>query len=161
MSDILRTTSGKLNGAIHQLPLRIFYQDTDVSGFVYHANYLNYMERGRTEFLRLLGITQRQSLEAPEVDRCFFAVRHLEIDYLRPAHLDDELIVESALQQLAAASALIDQRIWRGDDLLVRAEIRVAFIGHTGKPRRLPVLWREILQNLPLAAFDDKTIRQD
>lgn len=141
--------TGVLEGGVHHFPIRIYYQDTDVSGIVYHANYLNFMERARTEFLRLIGIEQRTLLE-DAADRGFFALRDVNLDFLRPARIDDALIVDSWMTALNAASCTIRQRIRREAEILVEGRLRIVMLGEGGRPRRWPAPWRAILQDLSI-----------
>jgi len=114
----------------HRFPVRVYYEDTDFSGVVYHASYLRFMERGRTEMLRALGIEQA-GLEFG------FAVRAMQIDYLKPARMDDELTIETTTRSIGGATLDLDQRVLRGDDVLVTASVRIACIAQ-GRPARLP-----------------------
>ncbi len=145
MTDILPLSGVMMNG-VHRFAVRIFYQDTDVSGVVYHANYLNFCERARTEMLRCVGITQRRTLEAD--DKAYFAVRDLQISYLRPAFLDDILHIDTWMNALNAASVTMKQRISRGTEEVATAELRIAVLGGDGRPRRWPAPWYKILQDL-------------
>jgi acyl-CoA thioester hydrolase len=128
----------------HVLRLRVYYEDTDAGGIVYHSNYLKFAERARTEMLRLIGISQRELLQR---DGIAFAVRDLSIDYLRPARLDDEVIVRSRLLESRGASLTLEQRIRRESDFgaakgtdedLARIRVRVACIRRDGRPGRMP-----------------------
>ena len=117
----------------HILSLRIYYEDTDFSGVVYHASYLRFMERGRTEFLRELGIGQHRA----HADAGFgFAVRAMEIEFLKPARMDDMVEVETVLAELGGASAMMLQRVLRGTEVLVSARVKVAGVAG-GKAARL------------------------
>ncbi len=118
-------------------PVRVYYEDTDFSGVVYHASYLRFLERGRTEFLRAHDI-HHSALFAPEAGGPIaFAVRSMAIDFLKPARMDEVLTVETRVTKLGGASIEMAQRILRGDEALVTAQVRIAVVGH-GKPRRLP-----------------------
>ncbi len=121
--------------AVHQLPVRVYYEDTDFSGVVYHASYLRFMERGRTELIRALGIEQRELFDGEAA--LGFAVRHMAIDFLKPAVMDDMLSVET--QAVAARGATMDvtQRVLRGEEVLVSAQVKVACVGG-GRARRIP-----------------------
>jgi acyl-CoA thioester hydrolase len=130
----------------HLLPVRVYYEDTDFSGVVYHASYLRFLERGRTEFLRAAGLDQ-SALHA-EGQGLIFAVRRLTIDYLRPARMDDVLAVETRTAEVRGASLLVAQRILRGHEALVTADVRVAAIAG-GRPARIPDEIRRILQPHP------------
>jgi acyl-CoA thioester hydrolase len=121
----------------HRFPVRVYYEDTDFSGLVYHASYLRFIERGRTELLRDLGIHQRALLEGEVGAALFFVVRALNVDFRRPALMDDLLIVETEVTEVAGASIGLAQRILREGDLLVSANVKVAAV-ENGKARRLP-----------------------
>lgn len=116
------------------LPLRIYYEDTDFSGFVYHARYLHFFERGRTETLRDLGIDQRALFEA-EGGPVAFVVRHMDIRFRAPARMDDLVSVETLIRDVGAASLVMRQKLWRGDELLCAATAEIAHLIR-GKPRR-------------------------
>ncbi|WP_018265583.1 MULTISPECIES: tol-pal system-associated acyl-CoA thioesterase [unclassified Methylosinus] len=119
----------------HTLAVRVYYEDTDFSGLVYHASYLRFMERGRTELLRDLGLGQRELLEAQ--GGLFFVVRALTIDFRKPAQMDDSLIVETIVREVSGASFDLDQRVMRGEEPLVSAQVRIAAV-EGGRPRRMP-----------------------
>jgi len=114
--------------------MRVYYEDTDAAGIVYYANYLRFLERGRTEFLRALGHDQHQLMK----EGIAFAVRSLSAEYLRPARLDDELAVETRVASLGRAQLAFAQRILRDDELLLDAQIRVACID-PGRGRPIPI----------------------
>jgi len=121
-------------------PVRVYYEDTDASGVVYHANYLRWLERARTEWLRALGGHQQQMLEAADVA---FTVSHLEIHYRRPARLDDQLRVETEVVEVKRASLRFLQRLYREADgeLLAEARVRVGCVDYKNfRPRALPPL---------------------
>jgi acyl-CoA thioester hydrolase len=124
------------------LKLHVYYEDTDAAGMVYHANYLKFAERGRTEMLRGLGFGHRRLAEENGVG---FAVRRCTVDYLAPARLDDALIVETMLAGVGAATLAVRQQIRRGDELLADLDILVACIGRDGRPRRVPGALRAVL----------------
>lgn len=126
--------------ARHLFAVRVYYEDTDLSGVVYHANYLRWFERARSDILRLLGIDQRA---AQEVGEGYYAVADLSIRYVSPARLDDAVRIESAALDVGAASVAMRQQAFRGDELLAQADIRIAFISPQGRPRRQPAAWRE------------------
>jgi acyl-CoA thioester hydrolase len=127
---------GHFDGKTHILPISIYYEDTDLSGVVYHANYLRYMERGRTEFFRLAGISKMDGLEEDEPTA--WAIRSVTIDYHRPARLDDNVTVHTILTGLSGARMRATQRVMCGDVLLVQARIEACITTLTGKARRLP-----------------------
>ena len=134
---------GRLEGKEHVLPISIYYEDTDLSGFVYHANYLRYMERGRTEFFRLAGISKMAGLE--EEEPTAWTLRSVSVDYLKPARLDDIIHVRSRLIGLSGARMQALQRITLGETLLVEGRIEACITTLTGKPRRLPKKVQETL----------------
>ncbi len=127
---------GRFDGKTHILPARVYYEDTDVSGIVYHANYLRFMERGRSEFLRLAGVHHMVMMSGDEP--VAWTIRRMEIDYARPARLDDALEIHTRYRVLAGARLTGDQAVKRGSDILVTAKIEAALITMTGKPRRIP-----------------------
>ncbi|MBX9635387.1 MAG: tol-pal system-associated acyl-CoA thioesterase [Magnetospirillum sp.] len=132
---------------IHRHQVRVYWEDTDAGGIVYHSNYLNFAERGRTEMVRSLGLNQS---ELAANGGCVFAVRHMDVDFKKPARLDDLLEVESALTSVGGASMEVVQVIRRLDDgaILVRLDVRLAFISLDGKPVRIPADLRNSLQAL-------------
>jgi acyl-CoA thioester hydrolase len=131
----------------HTLAIRVYYEDTDFSGFVYHASYLRFMERGRTELLRDLGLLQRDLALSDPAGATFFVVRAMQIDFRRPAHMDDLLSVETKLEAIGGASLTMAQEIRRDDALLLTARVTVALVSH-GKPQRLPTPMREAFGRL-------------
>jgi acyl-CoA thioester hydrolase len=130
---------GEIRDGRHVLTVRVYYEDTDFTGIVYHANYLRYMERGRTNYLRLIGADHRALFEAAEKEAPGFAfvVRAMTIDFLKPARMDDVLEVMTEPEEVKGASTTVRQRIMRGDELLVEARVRVAFISG-GRARPIP-----------------------
>ena len=136
-------TSGRLDGRAHIFPVRVYYEDTDFSGVVYHANYLRFMERGRSEFLRLAGAGHDGMLaaSAPLV----WVVRRMTTDFIRPARMDDALTVRTSVLDLKGARMRLDQGIFRAADLLVKAEVEVCTISLDGRPRRVPDSTRQKL----------------
>ncbi len=123
------------------LPLRVYYEDTDTAGIVYYANYLRYLERGRTEWLRALGVEQ---LRLAEETGIVFAVRSLNIEYLKPARLDDRLAVLTELTLAGRAQVMLKQWIERGGETLVEATVRVACLdAKKMKPAALPAVIRK------------------
>jgi acyl-CoA thioester hydrolase len=132
-----------LDGAIrdgrHHMQIRIYYEDTDFSGLTYHANYLRFMERGRTNYLRLLGADHRALFEETQHEAPGFAfvVRSMTIEFLKPARMDDVLDIVTTPMEVKGASITLLQQCRRGDDLLVEARVRVAFVSG-GKAQRIP-----------------------
>ena len=139
--------SGTIRNGRHVLPVRVYYEDTDFSGVVYHASYLRFMERGRTDYLRLLGVDHRALFEETEREAPGFAfvVRTMQIEFLRPARMDDVLEISTAPQEVKGASITLDQRVMRGDEILVEAKVRVAFVSG-GKAQRIPKPLRQAMQ---------------
>jgi acyl-CoA thioester hydrolase len=121
----------------HRIQVRVYYEDTDFSGLVYHASHLRFMERGRTELLRALGLHQRALLEGAAGAPFFFVVRAMDIDFRKPATMDDLLLVETQVVEIGAASVSLDQRILRDGELLVEAKVKVVCV-ENGRARRLP-----------------------
>ncbi|MBN9587765.1 MAG: hypothetical protein BGN85_12435 [Alphaproteobacteria bacterium 64-11] len=134
---------GFFDGKTHVLPISIYYEDTDLSGFVYHANYLRYMERGRTECFRLAGISKMAGLEDDEPTA--WAIRRIQVDYHRPARLDDVIEVRTSLTGLSGARMHATQNIVCGGTLLVEGRIEACMTTLTGRARRLP---KYVLQTL-------------
>jgi acyl-CoA thioester hydrolase len=121
--------SGVITGPVHRFAVRAYFEDTDLSGVVYHANYLRWFERARSDFVRLLGIDQRAASEA---GLGAFAVAELTIRYLAPARLDDAVLIETTCAELRAASCRMHQRAYREDTtLLTEARLRVGFVSIT------------------------------
>jgi acyl-CoA thioester hydrolase len=121
---------GEIHEGAHLLPVRVYYEDTDFSGVVYHASYLRFMERGRTDYLRLLGADHRALFEQTEAEAPGFAfvVRAMTIDFFKPARMDDVLLITTRPEEVKGASITLHQRVMRDDDLLVEAHVRVAFV---------------------------------
>jgi acyl-CoA thioester hydrolase len=133
------SAAGRFEGLEHRFALRVYFEDTDLTGVVYHANYLRYMERARSDMLALAGIDQRAVFEAGDGA---YAVRDLQIRYRAPARLNDELLVLSRVRELRAASVHIQQRVMRGEIILAEADVEAAFVAPSGKPKRQPSAWR-------------------
>jgi len=135
--------SGDLDGEIrdgrHVMAVRVYYEDTDFSGIVYHANYLRFMERGRTNYLRLLGADQRALFAEAEAEAPGFAfvVRSMTLEFLKPARMDDVLTVTTVPDEVKGASVTLRQQVTRGDELLVEAQVRVAFVSG-GRAQPIP-----------------------
>ena len=129
----------------HHFALRVYFEDTDVAGVVYYANYLKFMERARSDMLRTVGIDQRAVLETGEG---VYVVAEANIKYHRPAKLDDALVVLSDVLDVRAASCLIHQRVMRGRELLADAKITAAFLSAEGRPKRQPREWVQAFERL-------------
>jgi acyl-CoA thioester hydrolase len=127
---------------IHRLPLRVYYEDTDLAGIVYYANYLKFIERGRSEWIRGLGVDQA----ALKRDHgLVFAVRRIEADYLRPARYDDQLVVETVLQAETGARLVMGQTVTRDGEVLFSAVVTIVCLSETGGAARLPADIRRLL----------------
>lgn len=136
---------GAFVGKTHIFALRVYFEDTDLAGMVYYANYLRFMERARSDMLRLLGVDQRSALESGEG---VYAVAEVSIRYRSPARLGDDLLVVTDLEEVRAASVLIHQRVMRGDQILTDAMVTAAFLTPEGRPRRQPRDWVERFERL-------------
>ena len=119
---------------IHRKEILVYYEDTDMAGIVYYANYLRFIERARSDWVREVGIDQLAMKAAGVV----FAVRRVEADYVAPAQFDDILEVRTTLDSLSAAKMVMGQEVWRGEDLIFTAKVLIVCIGASGKPVRLP-----------------------
>ena len=140
MTSFPAPPSGLIDGPVHHFAVRAYFEDTDLSGVVYHANYLRWFERARSDFVRLLGIDQRAANEAGQGA---FAVADLSIRYLAPARLDDGVLIETTCTQLRSASLRMHQKAIRDDGVLLSvAELRVGFVAPAGRPARMPAGWR-------------------
>ena len=130
---------GEIRDGRHFLAVRVYYEDTDFTGIVYHANFLRYMERARTNHLRLIGVDNRALLEATEKEApgFGFVVRSMTLDFLRPARMDDVLEIVTEPEVVKGASIVLHQRVMRGDEILVEAQVRVAFVSG-GRARPIP-----------------------
>jgi acyl-CoA thioester hydrolase len=129
----------------HHFALRVYFEDTDVAGIVYYANYLRFMERARSDMLRVLGIDQRAALESREG---VYAVAEVAIKYRGSARLDDDLLILSEVSGIRAASCIIHQRVMRGTEILTDATVTAAFLTPEGRPRRQPRAWVEKFERL-------------
>ena len=151
MTDAGSSMTSALDGTIrdgrHHLQIRIYHEDTDFSGIVYHANYLRFMERGRTNHLRLMGAEQHALFAEAQAETPGFAfvVRSMRLDFLKPARMDDVLDVVTWPLQVKGASITLAQEVRRGADLLVKAEVRVAFISE-GRAQPIPKALRTLLK---------------
>ena len=145
MSDA--TLDGAIRDGRHVQPVRVYYEDTDFSGIVYHANYLRFMERGRTNYLRLLGADQRALFEeaAAEAPGFSFVVRSMQIDFRKPARMDDILEVVTTPVEVKGASIVLHQRVDRDGEMLVEATVQVAFVSG-GRARPIPKALRIMMR---------------
>ena len=146
MAEVLdQPAAGRFDGREHRFPVRVYFEDTDLSGAVYHANYLRYMERARSDMLRVGGIDQRAAFEAGEGS---YAIASVTIRYAAPASLDDALLVVSRIVQVRAAGVAIHQRVMRDGLVLAEADIVAALVAPNGRPRRQPRAWIDIYERL-------------
>ena len=129
---------GHLQGQEHRFALRVYFEDTDLTGVVYHANYLRYMERARSDWLVAVDVDQRAVFEAGEGA---FALRQAHLHYHAPARLGDDLTIVSRFTALRAAATVIQQRVMRGETVLAEGEVELVFVSPAGRPRRLPAEW--------------------
>jgi acyl-CoA thioester hydrolase len=129
-------TAGVFEGREHRLPVRVYYEDTDFTGLVYHANYVRYFERGRSDFLRLAGVGHAELLDRP--DPAAFVVTRMEIDFKRPARIDDALVVRTFYDTVRGPRLFVTQRITRGETLIATADVDAACIDLQGRPRKPP-----------------------
>lgn len=136
--DDIKPHDGRFISGKHYFACRVYFEDTDFSGIVYHANYLRYMERARSDMLRQLDMNQHAAYESGEG---VYAVVDLTMKYWSPARLDDDLLVISTVETLRAASVVIDQTIMRGSDRITSASVHAAFLTPAGRPRRQPKAW--------------------
>lgn len=131
--------SGQLQDGGHVLTQRVYYEDTDFSGFVYHARYLHFFERGRTDYIRLLGVSQGTlHAQSDPADAVALVVRRMEIDFKSPARMDDVLTIITKPGDVRGARMLLSQTICRGEDVLATADVTVAVVNGLGRARRLP-----------------------
>ncbi|MDR6627534.1 tol-pal system-associated acyl-CoA thioesterase [Caulobacter segnis] len=129
---MIEPTAGVFDGREHQLPVRIYYEDTDFTGVVYHANYLRYLERGRSDFFRAVGISHS---ELAEQDTGFAVIR-MELDFKRAAKIDDALVVRTLYERVEGVRLHVSQRITRGDEVILEAKAVAVCISLSGRPRR-------------------------
>jgi acyl-CoA thioester hydrolase len=136
--DVMQTfLSGELTGNGHRLVQRVYYEDTDFSGLVYHARYLHFLERGRTDYLRCLGVEQ-SALVSVDEEGLVFVVHRMEIDFKAPARMDDVLTILTSTEKAGGAKMVLSQEIRRDETLLIAARVTIAIINARGRPRRLP-----------------------
>ena len=138
MTDHDHHLSGELTEAGHRLVQRVYYEDTDFSGVAYHARYLHFLERGRTDYLRLLGVEQGSMVLEGDREGLVFVVHRMEIDFKSPARMDDILTILTSTVKAGGAKMILNQEIRRGEHLLIAARVIIAVINSAGRPRRLP-----------------------
>jgi acyl-CoA thioester hydrolase len=144
--------SGRIVDGSHRLAVRVYYEDTDFSGVVYHASYLRFMERGRTDYLRHLGIDHRAMFEDSDRPGFAFAVRSMVIEFIKPARMDDVLEIVTQPEEVGGATATLLQRVMRGTEVIVEAHVRFAIVAG-GRPQRIPSSLRAAMEaHLSVAA---------
>src|ERR1700761_3238498 len=129
-------SAGWLVGREHQLPVRIYYEDTDFTGVVYHANYLRYFERGRSDFFRIVGVSHSALLERP--DPAAFTITRITVEFKRAARIDDALLVKTTYDSAKGPRLFISQRITRGEETIAQAHVEAACIDLKGRARKPP-----------------------
>lgn len=137
---------GKLVDDGHVLAVRIYFEDTDFVGIVYHANYLRYFERGRSDFLRLRGVNHTALLAGETGESLAFVVRHMDIDFVKPARIDEMIEIRTCVDTIKGARMVLDQKAWRGEDLLAATKVTIAVLGADSRPRRIPALVKQRLE---------------
>ncbi len=137
MTTLQHPLAGEIIDGVHHLIQRVYYEDTDFSGAVYHARYLHFMERARTDYLRCLGVEQ-SNLFASSDEGLAFMVHRMEIDFKAPARMDDIVTVLTRTEKAGGAKMILEQEIRRGDQLLIAAKVIIAVVNRQGRPRRLP-----------------------
>ena len=137
---------------IHRFPIRVYFEDTDFSGAVYHANYLKFCERGRSECLRLMGIHHHELHSGGGSDASAFVVRRMDCDFARPARIDDLLEVHTTCIEASGARLVLDQRILKDETLIFAAKVTVALVGADGRPRRFPAAMAAAFKSLQTQA---------
>ncbi len=136
---------GHFDGRTHHFAIHVYFEDTDFSGLVYHANYLRYMERARSDMVARIGVDQREAFAS---GLGVYAVADLSIRYVRPARFADDLLVISTIEEFGAARLVIHQRVMRGEELLSDARVVAAFLSTEGRPKRQPQHWMAAMQAL-------------
>ena len=133
--------AGELTPFGHRLVARVYFADTDFSGVVYHARYLEFLERGRSDFLRLAGVHHTELLAGKHGERIAWVVRRMEIDFVAPARIDDIVTVDTRAESISGARIVMAQELSRDGEVLVRAKVEAAIIGEGGRPKRFPKEW--------------------
>ncbi|ESY41372.1 4-hydroxybenzoyl-CoA thioesterase [Mesorhizobium sp. LNJC384A00] len=140
-AELAAGLSGALTEFGHRLMARVYYADTDFSGVVYHARYLEFFERGRSDYLRLAGVHHTELHEGKHGERIVWVVRRMEIDFRSPARMDDILTIDTSTQDISGARIVMAQQLKRGTEVLVEAKVEAAIIGENGRPKRFPKEW--------------------
>jgi acyl-CoA thioester hydrolase len=140
--DVLQAgLSGALTPFGHRLMARVYYADTDFSGVVYHARYLEFLERGRSDFLRLAGVHHTEMAAGRHGEALAWVVRRMEIDFRAPARIDDVLTIDTRTEKVSGARIFMAQSIRRSDEMLIEAKVEAAIMSQAGRPRRFPKEW--------------------
>ena len=146
MTETWPDLAGRIEGETHVLPIRVYFEDTDCAGVVYHANFLKFCERGRSDFIRLLGIEHQGLANPAQGEPAVFVVRRVEIDYLKPGRMDDVLEIVTSCAEIGSASLVLQQDVRRDGTLIVSARVSVVLVSQAGKPQRLGAIIRGALQ---------------
>ena len=141
--------SGMLTPFGHRIMARVYFADTDFSGVVYHARYLEVFERGRSDFLRLAGVHHTELAEGKHGEKMVWVVRRMEIDFVGPARIDDILTIDTRTERITGARIFMAQEIRRAGELLVKCKVEAAIIGEIGRPKRFPREWIEVFMPAP------------
>ncbi|HWK64171.1 MAG TPA: tol-pal system-associated acyl-CoA thioesterase [Rhizobiaceae bacterium] len=136
--------SGALTPFGHRIMARVYYADTDFSGVVYHARYLEFLERGRSDFLRLAGVHHTELADGKHGEALVWVVKRMVIDFRAPARIDDVLTIDTRTDNISGARIYMAQQIRRGEDVLIEARVEAAIIGANGRPRRFPREWLDV-----------------
>lgn len=138
---LLAGISGELTPFGHRIMARVYFADTDFSGVVYHARYLEFFERGRSDFLRLAGVHHTELADGKHGEKLVWVVRRMEIDFRGSARIDDILTIDTRAEDISGARIVMAQQLKRGGEVLVEARVEAAIIGANGRPRRFPKEW--------------------
>jgi acyl-CoA thioester hydrolase len=141
MSELGKELAGELTSTGHVLRQRVYFEDTDFTGIVYHARYLQFLERGRTDFLRLVGIHHAEIDDGLHGERLAWVVRRMTIEFIASARIDDVLAIETQVGEISGARITMEQRILCKDALLINARVEAAVVNGEGRPRRFPKDW--------------------
>ncbi len=147
--------SGELTEFGHRQSARVYFADTDFSGVVYHARYLEFFERGRSDYLRLAGVHHKELIDGKHGEKLVWVVKRMEIDFRAAAQIDDVLMIETRTAEISGARIIMSQQIKRTDTVLVEAKVQAAIIGETGKPRRFPKQWIDVFMPKSTSAPQD------
>jgi acyl-CoA thioester hydrolase len=149
MSELGKGLAGELTGKGHRLFQRVYYEDTDFSGLVYHARYLHFFERGRTDYLRLAGIHHAEIGGGLHGEKLVWIVRRMTIEFVAPARIDDILEIVTRVEDISGARITMAQQIMSGETLIATAQVEAAIVNDEGKPRRFP---KDLLRKLAIAS---------